>query len=822
MHMRPLRTRPWVTALIIIGICLGTSLFVGLASLYISLGQPFATIAGIPLSDSSYEITSHIAGRVDESAVRSLRSLPGVTAATPIISNHTTIRSANREHGALFLASDCSAQTLIPDGTCRSLEEASSSSSGPGAPLVLSDVLADDLGVTTGDPLSLPGTVFGAAHVAAVLDSSQYLANGGYLVLTSILDAQDLLAMGPYLTGIYLSGDVSTATLQHYLGDGYNVSSPAGTPDPLLHVVQLLLLFFGVIVAMTGIMIAANSYTLSLDDRRRQLALMTVLGQTPLRLLGSLTFEGALLGLMAGLIAIPGSKFFGSLLTTLFGQSLLEGTGVILTPVFGWRLALLALFTSVAAGAIAAAVPAFRVIRDRGATAVTEQAGILPTHQPASLWLVSGLLLLPPGILLVKGYGQGTLPLYLGLAGLTLVLTGLLFGLFPLVPRLTRLLGRGARMRAFSLLAIADLNRDPLRLSAVVTVIGLGIGVATTNMLNSELIASEYQRQYTAWVGEGSVLYSATDLGVPTIAGVTPAAISQLERAGMRYYTTNRQAEIKRGELSIVILGTDSTPVIQDPNSLTYPARPLTSNEIAISTPLANELSLKVGDDVELPTLDGPVDMSVVSIGYPALSPGTGSGNIAVTSAETAANYWNAPITSLRATSPPVSTEGADSQLTVGQPDVRVYNALSAGDTMSDRFGRLMRPFLATGYALLAIAALAVMNYLILSLIQRRRLRAVLRFVGFSSPIEQRSLVLQALVMGILGAFFGVVAGSVVSWCVTTASPALLGTKVRWYLAPGVILFSVVAAIVTCLIAATIPALHSQQLDSISALDDDR
>ena len=101
----------------------------------------------------------------------------------------------------------------------------------------------------------------------------------------------------------------------------------------------------------------------------------------------------------------------------------------------------------------------------------------------------------------------------------------------------------------------------------------------------------------------------------------------------------------------------------------------------------------------------------------------------------------------------PATTAAADLRTRV--PGVVVLDQ-SAWNTLSaTSWARWFRPFTVTGYLIAAAGGIAVMNMLLLSLLQQRRTRATLRTVGRLAAGERLDIVVQALIVGVLFSVVG-------------------------------------------------------------------
>lgn len=191
------------------------------------------------------------------------------------------------------------------------------------------------------------------------------------------------------------------------------------------------------------------------------------------------------------------------------------------------------------------------------------------------------------------------------------------------------------------------------------------------------------------------------------------------------------------------------------------------------------------------------------------------------TSEATATRFWAAPVeTLLVGPAPGVDAEQLQAAVDASGASLglTVLDGAELREEAAASIDRFLRPVEVMGILLLVIAGLAVTNFLVLSMLQRRRLRAVLRFVGFSAPVEWRTLVYEGLVMGLLGAALGVAGGTILCWLATVASPALLPTPIAWELVPLNMAIAGGVAVAVAVFASLPPGIEAGNLDLMGAI----
>lgn len=833
LHLVPLARRRVVTVLVVVGVALGTSLMLAILLMLQAIGRPFSSLSNTVASMADYQVSPLVHNRLPEDAIRAVRAVPGVSTATPVVGGLTIAHAGVDSAGALLLGTDCSLTLLSTGIDCADLLAPADTAPGAGPGLVVGSKVAADLGLAPGDAFGVQGGPADAAHVGRVADLPEEL-NGAAAVIGSVPDVQELLGQGPFLNSILVRTDPATAgtaaALAVAVGPVAEAHPPRNDLALFLSLTRGLLAFTGVLVLVGGVLIAVNSFTLSLDDRRQSLAVAEVLGSSPRRTVAGLTLEGALLGALGGLVAVGPGYLIGVWLTHTVGESILRGTGASLEVEWhGWVLAL-GLVAGVLCGVAAAALPALRLVREGSLLAIREQAGILPVYD-APRWPLLGVLLVPAAAGLAWAFGNGKAGLAVGLASIGIGAAGLLMFVFGVTPFVLRLITRWSRVAgAAGRLTAADVSRDPIRMAAVVTTLALGVMVLLTTMNVNSIAATTLSTHVSAEVGDRVYMLprataaqieahvhpdSVARIGaLPEVGFVNPIRLAVLDWSTNGVNVTSTDTDPGRRRRSVAI---DS----DDPDAAW---RRVDAGEVILTELLAQREGVGVGDSIMLPTIEGLHDFAVAGIGVPLFGVDNGIGDNVITSDATATRFWAAPVeTLLVGPAPGVDTEELQGAVDASGASLglSVLDATGLRREAAASIDRFLRPVQVMGILLLVIAGLAVTNFLVLSMLQRRRLRAVLRFVGFSAPVEWRTLVYEGLVMGTLGAVLGAAGGSLLTWLATVASPALLPTPIPWALMPVNIAIAAGLALGVAVIASLPPGVEAGNLDLMGAITDD-
>jgi putative ABC transport system permease protein len=151
------------------------------------------------------------------------------------------------------------------------------------------------------------------------------------------------------------------------------------------------------------------------------------------------------------------------------------------------------------------------------------------------------------------------------------------------------------------------------------------------------------------------------------------------------------------------------------------------------------------------------------------------------------------------------------------------YSILDATRSLR-RFFAVLDLFLGIfGSLALAVAALGIVNTLVMAILERRREIGIMKAIGASDGDVKKLFLAEAAVMGLLGGMLGVALGWVIGRLINAGANVYLHRQnlpsenlwaVPWWLVGGAIAF----AIVISMISGLYPAARAAKLDPVQAL----
>jgi putative ABC transport system permease protein len=536
--------------------------------------------------------------------------------------------------------------------------------------------------------------------------------------------------------------------------------------------------------------------------------------------------EGGVVGVLGGLLGVPTGFLLGTYLVESFGRSMLAGSGGTIAAHFTPSLIVIGAAAGIVCGILAMIGPAVRLVRE-GPLASMASAGGVQRGRRIPMWpLAAGAAMLAGAVVVLKIFERGSLPLEVGINGMTVGLGGVVLVTVWIAPRgaasLIEVLAR--RRPAVGRLLGADLRRYTLlfAFSAALLAEGtsLAIGSHSTQLLGTEQVAAQKADRLPAalLISAQSVLDQRDSrLSDPTFAMVTGAANG-------RDISTRWSSTISSGTLSRIVIGI--TPGDWYSRALYEPSdapdmfwQGLRDGEIGLSQIAASRLGVSTGETVQLRTVEGAKHYRVAGIFAPQMINDTAVGDIVLVSEGLARADWAAVRDEVTVdySSPAEATAHRDDFLNLGA-GLSVYDNQQWRVEATSGITRFLKPFTIAGYVVMAAAGISVLNVFVLGLVQRKRERAVLRAIGATSGQEQAVILANAGLLGLLVAALAVLGGVGLTYLWSLGSTVYYGIKIQWGVLPGPLLTGVTAVFVLVLAAAVYPVIHSRRLETAEVL----
>jgi putative ABC transport system permease protein len=566
---------------------------------------------------------------------------------------------------------------------------------------------------------------------------------------------------------------------------------------------------------VVGLFLVYNALSVSVAERRHDIGILRSVGATRAQISGLFVGEATLMGLVGSSLGLP----LGWLLSWLAIRPLASVVSDLLVPIdsasieLSGGLMILAVLSGILVADLAALVPALQAAGEEPADAVRR----VPQRKLllyAVVQIAGLVLLLAVGFLLA--HFRQYLPERMGMfAGVVCLLLG---GLLA-TPLLAAVVGRTVQplFRYFfgleGRLAADNLVRSPGRTGLVIAALAAtgGLMVQTAGILKSSRLA------VFEWVDEKI----AADLFVTSGSSLTSggAALSMQETMLERLKEINGVQAIlpvrfhrldynpAPGEKRIVFLialqaqelleRAGDRPLARTLRGL---KKPLGPDRVCVSENFAALYNKKVGDWIELPGRNGPLPVEIVGT---VLDYTWNRGTVLVDrdwyrqefndSQVDVFDLFLAPGYDVKEVRREIMDRygAAEALFAVTRPEVNQ----DVKDAMQKIYGLAYAQQTVVGL----VALLGVVSALFISVLQRRRELGLLRAVGATRSQILRSVLAEAVLMGVIGAMVGFGIGLLLEWYVLDVmlldeSGFTFPMRIPWLEAGVVMLASLVLA----------------------------
>ena len=728
-------------------------------------------------------VSSFSEGGLSDATLGAIRGTPGVAVAAPRIERRT------------FLAPTGAGPTVQPPVTVLAIDPAtdpavhdiagSAGLLGPGAPTALiSERLATADGLTVGSRITLQGLGDPAAStvtVVGILPGAGPLFDAtGRTVVVTIEEAR--VAFGPIgLTRVDIAiapgatGDAVAAALERSLTiEPYVLTGPADLAASLrasTGAFQALTSLLAAVALFVGAFLIFNTLSMTVSERIREVGLLRAAGATRRQVAGIVLVQALVLGLVGSVVGIAlGLGLAGIMVGYVRGIASVPLDGLSVPP-FGIALALA---VGVVVTIAAALEPAIRA----GRVSPIEALRSRPTQASAGgrarlRWLilvfavvaVAGSLTWPGGA--AAGSPLRALVVYAILLGATVLSP------FVLAP-LARIAGIpfGWILRTEERLARGAAVRDPSR--TALTVGALLVGLAMIVAVGG--VAQNARRAANAWLVDvvpgdeivTSIVPAAIDetgpgsalAAVPGVARVTPIATFDAAYQGIRLDAAAITGADLLADGRLTFVAGDRTSALTGLDS---------GGTVILPRSQAERLGLGLGATmrftVAAPTSNPPVpstpaDLRVAGIVERTL-PGKAGEAVLIGWKDATELFGVLGADSFAVRFAPGAMAGAQAALEARARELALEpNTLeTVRGAIGDALGQVFGLFDALAVIAIIVAGLGIVNTLTMNVVERVREIGVLRATGMTRSQVWRMVVVEAGVLGVIGAVLGCLAG---------------------------------------------------------------
>ncbi|MBI5565745.1 MAG: ABC transporter permease [Chloroflexi bacterium] len=845
------KTRTFLTALgIVLGVAVILAINITNNSTLASINKIFDEASGLAdlvIVPSSYTGTSGY----PEATLGRVKSVEGVAAAVPSVQASTLLASEAQGWEFTCGLGGSSGNRLLLFGIDPELDQEARQYNliagrflKPGErsySAIFTQEYAGEKGITVGKDVDilLPTGSATLRCVGIVRKDGPGLMNSGAVAFVPLEVVQELFSRGGELDQIDVvtKDEIGHSTqnlaalkraLQDRLGNKYLVNYPAQRGQVVtqqLATYQQGLSFFSMIALFVGGFLIYNAFTMTIVERTQEIGLLRALGVSRRQVLRLVMIEAGLLGIVGSILGV----FFGLILAQglIAIMGTITTTEIVLVEIPSDGLAQ-ALFVGLIVTLTSALLPALRATKISPLAALRIKGRDDPAGAPKKLGFIAGVEAVVVGMLFVYTiplrqsvvFQVGSVAVFVMLLGATLTVPAAIDVLEKFVrPVIVRVFGREGAIGA------GNIQRSRGRTSLTVAALMVGISM----VISIGAMSRSFQNDIDGWVntsvGGDLIVRSPLEMPIdfatrlaslPGVAAVTPA----------RYFGTKR-ASNGADDLALVYQAIDpdtywqvaSFQFAENQDEVDAMKRDFANGGLFVSTTVADKYNLKRGDTLELETRRGVQPFRVAGL----VSDFTGQGFVVSGSIEVMRRYFglNDVDRFTLKLSPGVEVAAAKKLI-----EDRFGASRHLQVETTDSFRNRIRELTNRAFSLLdvlasigvVVAALGVINTLMMNVLERRREIGALRSIGMTRAQVIRMILAEAAAMGAIGAAFGITFGVLLSRVFVEGMKVTTGYRLVFSLPPQSILLALFIAFAVSQLAALYPAWKGSRVNIVEAI----
>lgn len=855
LAVRNMRVRPWRTVLTCLGIVLGVAVMLAISvtndSTLRSIRSVFDQASG---KASLYVESSSADGQgFNQAALDRVRSLDGVVTAAPSVEASTLLaRDAASWQIALSMNGQAANNTLRLVGVDPAIDQAVRIYTltggrwlrGKAYEAVVTEKYAADKNLKLGDDLVIlsPGGQERLRLVGVIKRDGAGLLNDGTVAFAPLSVVQDVFERGHDLDAVDI---VTTAEIANHpdqlaslkarlagrLGRDFSVSYPAARGQlvtQMLSTYQNGLSFFSVVALFVGAYLIYNAFGMTVLERTREIGMLRALGATRAQVLGMVLTEAAVLAALGSVVGVGFGVVLARGLIWMLGTVVSTSVDLVDVPAAG-------LLQSVGVGVLvtlgSALAPALQAARVSPLNALRVQGR--PQSRLSHRTWIAGLILFVGAWNSLYTIPWPSHAFEIGQASILLLLFGATLTV-PLVVHFADVLVRPVAMVFFGkegLLGASNVSRSAGRTALTVSslMVGLAMVIATGSL------SASFVHDITAWIDTalGGDLYvrapipmhESFERQLTSVAGV--AGVTKIRYFQVKIAKSAIPAEAADQD-TLIYAGIDPATYREvgdfefaagqgDPDANWTRFRQ--GDALFISNVVADRYKVRQGGVLRLVTRRGEHDFYVAGVATDF----TGQGLI-VTGSWNDMRRWFA-------------------QSSVDRFTVRLAPGFSVDEvtrTIEDRYKKSQnitvestqefkrkilalsqesfRLFDVLGLIGIVVAALGVINTLMMNVLERQREIGALRSLGLTRWQTIKMILAEAAAFGVIGGVFGLGFGFVLSQVFVRALNAMSGYDLKFVFNPPTFLAGVFIALGVSQAAAIYPAVKAAGVNIVEAI----
>ncbi|MEB3981734.1 FtsX-like permease family protein [Mycobacterium sp. 663a-19] len=769
-------------------------------------------IAGI----ASIEVSGITDAGFPDAVASDVAAVPGVAVAAPMI---RTSASTTSGPVLLFGADD---RIAALGGALKDALNRGATGQPPGPPDGVR--VGPGIGHARGETFQLGS---GSVTVTEVLDGKRAAAlNGGHYVLAPLALAQSVTGRQGRLDSILITVKPGVDPARVRAAVGAAVNGRAIVADPSMRATRAgdgvkLMNYMALMGAMVALMVGAfliyTTMTMAITQRRPVISMLRAIGGRRTVIVRDMLAEAAILGTIGGAIGSAAGIMLGRIAIGRLPPAMTQGLEARVEYWLPGYAIPVAVAATALTSVIAAAMAARQVYKVAPIEALAPVGVSAADRVPRWLRIATGVgAVVVFAVALFAVITQRGVVAFVAMAAVFSAEVALGFALT--VPIVNAAAATARAFGAVGALAAATIERAPRRVWA--TVMTVLIAVVTTVAItgtNNDMIQSA--RRIFAPVADVPVWVSANPPdSFPTDA--LPQGLSEklAELPGAGRVTEGAFGFAQVGSTRVMLDG--FTAGTADPlfRALDDRVREqvLGGRGVALSANLGTVLHVRVGDQLRMQTPHGPQQATVLAL-VPYFSTVIGTVGMGLDQLRA---WFDRPVTTtLQITAAPGVDPGrllADVRRAVPAPN-HVYDGRTELAGLEAPMRQSMFIANAVWIIVVFVAAVALLNTLTLSVLERRREIGVLRAMGASRRFTLRMVLVEATGIGVVGGALGLAFGCADQWLFSLVSGDMMNFQVAFRPSSMAVAFTL-GALAISLLGSAPPARRAARLNIIEAV----
>jgi putative ABC transport system permease protein len=832
--LRYFARHPALTALNVLGIALGVTVFLAVQIINHSALESFRASVDIVAGKADLEIVGD-GLRFDENAYPIVANDPDVAAATPTVEDVASLTDYPGEYLQLL------GVDIFSNGPLRTFELHDAQDQKPDVVGFLSDPkvialtrkLSTRLGLKIGYPLRVETqTGTETFHVGYILEFGEDAPGADeHLSVMDIANVQENFRHVGKLTRISAllrpGADFNAvcARLRAELPGGVIVQAPDRRNrqiERMLGAFQLNLTALSLISLLVGMFLIYNTVATAVVRRRHEIGVLRALGLSGWQVQGLFMAEAFVLGLAGAALGLFLGVVMAGQLVGAVSQTITSL--YILTSIHDLFISPWAVIGSLVLCLGAVLLAAWFPAREAAMLAPVEALSIGHLEEQSargtSRWSMIGLGLLVLAALVAHislTYG----PAWISFAAALFTLLGFAF----FVPFLSVHFSKWFKPRsimariAFGHFA-QSLHRTSMAIASLVVALAMVVGISTMIFSFRTTVEEWLTRSVQADIAIGpaaNLLHGNNEMVRPEVEQIV-AAIPHATYDSFRetrIHLNGQQVKLVSARLAVT-RNIEQLDFEQGDSHSAFDAA-IQNGDVMVSQPFFRRFHLGLGDKLHLDTPTGPHDFRIAGV----YTDYTTEGGVILVDWQTFRKYWqDDSINGIGVYLDKKSGVKAEDVQRELRPKIAPYGdyLIKSNEELREQVFRIFDQTFSVTYILqtigIIISGLGIFLSLTILVTERRREISILRAVGASRGQIQALVLWEAGIIGLLGSLLGIVAGLALAWMLSfVINVSFFGWTINWATPWRFLLSLPIAVIAAALVAGYGPARQAAHLD---------